>query len=134
MAELASGWDFWNSESGFFILGEIEKSRKSRNPGDRNREIPKKSRVENPENPRDSGFFRLSGSFEISGFSCPGFFESRDFIPGIRDFIPGIRDFSKFGIRPLSQLPTPLIKKHRKSMGGSIRTFVTDVTKHPRWM
>ena len=39
--------------TGFFILGWIEKSRKSRNPGDRDRDlkIPKKAREKNPENP-----------------------------------------------------------------------------------
>ena len=42
-----------DSGSGFFILGQIEKSRKFRNPGDRDRDqkILKKARVHNPENP-----------------------------------------------------------------------------------
>ena len=81
-AELASGWNFFgsripnsdpeDSRSGFFNLDQIENSRKSRNPGDWDRDlkIPKKSRkalnpgdpdrdleitkklqVKNPENP-----------------------------------------------------------------------------------
>ena len=75
LAELASG-------SRFFILGKIEKSRKSQNPGDRDRDlkIPKKSRVKNP------GFLAI-GIFKSPGF---GIFLSL----GI--FIPGHRDFSKF--------------------------------------
>ena len=69
---LASGWDFSeilnpdprNSGSGFLNLGYIEKSRKPRNPGDRDWDwkIPKKSLMKNLKNPKIPGigiyFFR----------------------------------------------------------------------------
>ena len=71
--ELASGWDFsgipipnpdvGDSASGFFIFGQIKKSRKSHYSGNRQPKVPsekwmktsKNSLVKNPENPKIPG-------------------------------------------------------------------------------
>ena len=93
---MASGWNFFGipnpdpgeSGSGFFTLGLIEKFRKSRNPGNRYRDLKilQKFRKKNPENPKIPGI----------GIEISKLLKNLEKIPSAKSRKSRIRDF--FGI------------------------------------